>query len=174
MFILEGNQTTLKYTYSCLTVETASRSGHANIELDKNHLMVIGGRKDKVFEIHSFNINYSDKDEKSTIGTIIEANIDSNNCKALKKDPGGRRGAACIKISKSLCLIHGGETFESHFRNPVDDILVFNVTTFKWYSVGETGIQLQNHTICNIEGRFVIHGGLSVNNQTNNLTYEIL
>jgi hypothetical protein len=135
--------------------------------------MVIGGRKDKIYEIHSFPIHYSNENDKSTLGTVIEANIASNNLKILKKDPGGRRGAACIKINKDKILIHGGETFESHFRNPVDDMLILDLQTFKWFIGGETGVQLQCHSICNLEGRYIIHGGLTVNNQTNNFTYEI-
>ena len=134
--------------------------------------MIIGGRKDKVYEIHYFPIQHSNENE-CMLGTTIEKTFETGNLKLLKKDPGGRRGAACVKINKNIILIHGGETFESHFKNPVDDILLLNLQTLKWFIVCQTGIQLQCHSICNLEGRFIIHGGLSANNQTNNLTYEI-
>lgn len=143
--------------------------------MDKNHLLIIGGRKDKVFELHSCSLNASEN-INSSLGSLIDASIESNNsnvCKLLKKEPQGRRFAVCIKLTKTTCLLHGGETFDSHFRNPVDDILILHMPTFKWYSLGETGVHLQAHTICNLEGRFIVHGGLTSGNHVSNMTYEL-
>ena len=156
-----------------MELETASRSGHTNIDLDKNRIMIIGGRKDKIYEIHSFPINYSEEYDRSILGSVIETQIELNIIKALKKNPGGRRNAACIKVNKNNILIFGGETFESNFKNPIDDILILDFQSAKWFIAGKTGVQLQYHSICNLGGRYLVHGGLTVNNRTNNFTYEI-
>jgi hypothetical protein len=134
--------------------------------------MIIGGRKDKVIEIHN---SFSLKVESAAkMSAKIKLADDTLARTMLKKDPGGRRFAICTQINDTVCLIHGGETFDSHFREPVGDALLLDTTTLKWFNLGYTGVQLQNHTVCLIDGtHLIVHGGLGVKNKTNNITYEI-
>lgn len=178
-FMLQGNVQTLKYSYESIELDCTSRSGHVAISA-ANRVILIGGRKDKLVEIHSFPvatvISFNDRSHTCfEISSRIEADMAAaqNHVKSLKKEPGGRRGAACIQLSESVCVLHGGETFDSNFREPCGDLLVLNLTSFKWYSLGSTGVNLQNHSIGNLNGRILVHGGLTNNNQINNTTYEL-
>ena len=128
--------------------------------------MVIGGRKDKVVEIHSFPTDFKTLNKSPKISTYLEPLL--KELKSLKNIPGGRRFAAAAQIG-DFCLVHAGETFDSHFRVPQQDILLLQLSTMKWFSLGDIGINLQNHTISNLNGSLIVHGGLGLKNKINEL-----
>lgn len=169
-FLLKGSIKSLVYKYEELEVDTASRSGHATLSIDKNHIIVIGGRKDKVTEIHKFQTNdvvvHENLIWKELNSFVLDKNLE------FKKSPGGRRFSAIIKIG-DFCLIHAGETFDSHFRAPQQDLIILQLSTMKWYNMGDCGISIQNHTISCVNKRLIIVGGLVLNNKINEKTYEL-
>ena len=162
------------YTYEELELDTASRSGHVAINIDKHRLMIIGGRKDKVIEIHSFSTHGAVSPLLEKLSLYLESLISDKNSelKNLKSAPGGRRFFVAAKIG-DFCLIHAGETFDSHFRDPQQDLLLLQLSSMRWFNLGSTGVHLQNHTCVNLSDRFIIHGGLGLKNSINQNTYEL-
>lgn len=173
-FLLKGSPTSLVYKYEELELETASRSGHIALNLDKNQVIVIGGRKDRIIEVHSFPTDEKKNNSTDKISSYLSSIISDKNsdCKSLKNSPGGRRFSAGIKIG-DFCLLHAGETFDSHFREPQQDLLLLQLSTLKWFNLGDTGVNLQNHTISNLNNRFIVNAGLSLKGKTNEITYEL-
>jgi len=173
-FLLKGSPASLSFTYEELELNTASRSGHAALNIDKNHIMIIGGRKDRMIEIHSFPTIEKPSLVKQNLESYLESLILDKNSelKSLKNDPGGRRFFAAIKMG-DLCLIHAGETFDSHFRDPQHDLLLLHMPSMKWYNLGGTGVSLQNHSCVKLCDKVIIHGGLGLKNSVNDITYEL-
>ena len=157
--------------YEEVELDTASRSGHVCLNLDKNRVLLIGGRKDKVIEIHSFPTDEKSILKNEKLSSYLRAII-SDKQTELKNAPGGRRFAAAVRID-DFCLIHAGETFDSHFREPQKDLLLLHLSSLKFYSLGDLGVNLQDHIICNLNNRYIIHGGLGSKCKTNEITYEL-
>ena len=94
----------LTYTYEELELNTASRSGHVALNIDKNHVMVIGGRKDRVTEIHPFQMNENSSLVKHSLAALFESLISEKNSelKSLKNTSNfGRRFFAAVKTGES-------------------------------------------------------------------------
>jgi len=68
-------------------------------------------------------------------------------------------------------LIHGGESFDSHF--PQSDLLLLHIPTMRWFSLGGTGVNLQNHSCVNLNEKIIMHGGLGLKNSVSGMTYEL-
>ncbi len=170
-FLLKGSPSELNYIYEEFELDTASRSGHVCLNLNKNKVLLIGGRKDKIIEIHSFPTAENSFLKNEKISNYL-VSIISDKQTELKNTPSGRRFAAAVKID-DFCLIHAGETFDSHFREPRKDLLLLNLSSLKFYNLGDLGVNLQNHTICDLNNRYVIHGGSSLKNKMNQITYEL-
>ena len=74
-FLLKGSPASLSFTYEELELNTASRSGHAALNIDKSHIMIIGGRKDRMIEIHSFPTIEKPSLVKQNLETYLESLI---------------------------------------------------------------------------------------------------
>ncbi len=155
-------------------MNTASRSGHVALNIDKNHIMVIGGRKDRVIEIHSFptseNPSFATKESLSPFFESIIS--DKNSGVKILKNASGRRFFVAVNLG-DFCLIHAGETFDSHFREPQHDLLLLHIPTMRWFNMGGTGVNLQNHSCVCLNDRILIHGGIGLKNSVNDITYEL-
>lgn len=101
--------------------------------------------------MHSFPTDFKTLNKSPKISTYLESLL--KDFKSLKNIPSGIRFAAAAQI---------GEIFDSYFRVPQQDILLLQLSKMKWFSLGDIGINLQNHTISNLNGSLIVHGGLGL------------
>jgi hypothetical protein len=174
-YLLKGSPRTALYSYEELPIDCASRSGHVAIGIDRTHILIYGGRKDKVLEDHKLTpFDYNSQVNDANIMQFFDKILNKQEGVFCKKQPCGRRFSVAIKLGDFL-LIHGGETFDLNFREPVGDFLVYHFSSQNWYSLAtQVQIGLQNHSINILNNRLVIHGGIGAKNSINNVTYEIL
>lgn len=174
-YLLKGSPLTALYSYEELPIDCASRSGHVTLGIDKAQILVYGGRKDKDLENHRLSpFEYNSRLKNIKIENFFINVLNSKEGVLCKKPPGGRRFSIACKLDDFL-LIHGGETFDSNFREPVGDFLAYHFPSQNWYSFVTTDlIGLQNHSISILEDRLIIHGGIGAKNLVNSITYEVL
>ncbi len=150
-YILTGNLTVLRYIAFPIGVE--SRSGHT-ADIIGNNLYVIGGRDDKLVEIHS---GYKYGGPESTIMPKLISY--AGTLKALPKPPGGRKNHGTASGAGAI-FVYGGDTFDGRCREPVGEMYLMKVKpTMTWYKLGVSPLGRTGHSVSVSGDYIVMHGG---------------
>ena len=155
VYMLTGDIDRGEFRYSEYTTGTASRSGHTSTCVG-NNIYIIGGRDDRLVEIHS---GFSSP--QRTGGITSKFTEISKLLKPLTKGPNGRKNHVAIPGTGAL-LLHGGETFDGRSREPVGELLLMVTKPhLSWYRLGNSCVSRANHVWCTDGERVIFHGGFA-------------
>lgn len=145
----------------------ASRSGHTATAVN-NTLLVVGGRDDKLFEVHKIPPAFSQTSH------ILGLNDLASSLPVISKLPGGRKNHSAL-AADNLILVYGGETFDGRSKEPVSDIYIIDIqNSYSWKHLGKTGIGRAGHICVLHNNAVIIHGGVGEGNKVSNFTLKLI
>lgn len=154
----------MKFTYEDMAISVASRSGHTSVIL-KNKLIIIGGRDDKVVELHK--LSTGRRVEQCAAHSMLSASRSST----LQKPPGGRKNHSTVALGPSI-FIYGGETFDGRSKEPVSEMyMIDEQNLLSWKSLGKANIGRSGHACFMTSDSVYIHGGIGEGNCVTGGTY---
>ncbi|XP_029650408.1 kelch domain-containing protein 9 isoform X2 [Octopus sinensis] len=155
-YIISGDPVTGYFSYSLLTYEVASRSGHT-CNSDGRWTYLIGGRKDNFIETVAHVKSYP----QLTSSVAKKLKDFCEKLVPMSKYPSGRKHHAGVG-GHGVIFIHGGETFESAINLPSGEMYVFIAgKSLNFYKVGIGLVSLKGHICCCYNDKIIIHGGVS-------------
>ena len=155
VYMLTGDIDRGVFRYTEYTTGTASRSGHTTTCVG-NIVYIIGGRDDRLVEMHSgFSSPHAYGKVTSKFTEIAKI------MKPVTKPPNGRKNHIVVPGPGAL-LLHGGETFDGRSREPVGDMfLMVTKPHLSWYKLGTSKVCRANHVLCYDSERVLFHGGIA-------------
>ncbi|KAJ8322028.1 hypothetical protein KUTeg_000499 [Tegillarca granosa] len=157
VYILKGSVES-GFTYSHHGAAMDSRSGHTTNFIGST-LIVVGGRNDKLLEIHG---GYKSGLSQPVTVTSKFADV-AQKLKPVSKMPGGRKNHIAIEGPGAI-LIHGGETFDGRSKEPVGEMYILTQKpTISMVKVGISTVGRAAHVYCITPDKILIHGGLGGN-----------
>ena len=151
------------YKYHLNAMHVDSRSGHTS-HLIGGILTIVGGRNDKMFELHQgFKGPYQGAAPSNSV--IQEIWKISKQLPAMEQPPGGRKLHVAITGGGGV-LIHGGETFDGKRESSGEMFLLTLKPHLNWFHLGNSGISRAGHVICASADKVVIHGGFTGKSDT--------
>ena len=167
VYMLTGDIDKGVFRYSEYTTGTASRSGHTSTCVG-NNIYIIGGRDDRLIEIHA---GFSSPKKCGAVEskfTEIAKLLTS-----MTKPPNGRKNHIVVPGHGAL-LLHGGETFDGRSREPVGEMyLLVTKPHIAWYKLGNSKVCRANHVCCSDGERVLFHGGIAGRGIVYGDTYEL-
>lgn len=161
-----GSSAKQEFTYKEMPMAVASRSGHTTSHL-RNSVTVIGGRNDKLIEIHK--LAHLSPGNPAT----AESSCIRRLCSTLPDMPilpCGRKNHSASIIGDTI-VVFGGETFDGRSREPVSELYIIDTkASYTWKAVGRCNIGRAGHVCANYENTIMIHGGIGERNIVSNLT----
>ena len=157
-YIVTGNVSSGKFSYREAPLDIDSRAGHTtNIVGDK--LVIIGGRDDKLTQIHRKFIS-ADKIHQATKQITSLPKL----LKPIAKLPSGRKQHVSV-AGDNVVFIHGGDTFDGRCREPVGEAYLLSFRpNIQWFSLGNTGVGRSSHLCLCYNDKIMIHGGIAGKN----------
>ena len=163
LFYFLGSVTNRRFEYREMPISVASRSGHSTSTF-KNTAVIVGGRSDKLYEMHKVAHAFSSSSPSTQI---------TSKNPAMAKLPGGRKHHSATVLGNNI-LVFGGETFDGKSKEPVSEMyLIDSKDSFSWKSLGKAAIGRSGHVAVAFNNGVVIHGGVGERNLVSNLTFHL-
>ena len=167
VYMLTGNIDKGEFRYTEYTTGTASRSGHTSTCVG-NNIYIIGGRDDRLVEIHS---GFSSQDKHGAVTSKFKEI--AKLLTSMTKPPGGRKNQIIVPGPDAM-LMHGGETFDGRSREPVGEMfLMVTKPHLSWYKLGTSKVCRASHVCCSDGERVLFHGGIAGRGIVYGDTYEL-
>ena len=124
-FLLKGDPSlgaTGTFQYEDLSYSVASRSGHS-LHISGSTIVAIGGRDDKVVETHAC--------VKSSAPAVCPCSTLAHLAQVLVNSPTAKQMPArknhASACGSGIIFVHGGWTFDGRSRDPVGQVIFFNL-----------------------------------------------
>lgn len=159
-----GSASSGEFSYREMAMAVASRSGHTTSCL-QNSMVIVGGRSDKLFEIHKV---------PHALSTSASFTMQlSSPIPTMTKLPCCRKNHSATVLGHYI-LIFGGETFDGKSKEPVQEIYIIDSKeNYSWKYLGKTSLGRAGHIAAAFDNSIVIHGGVGEKNVVSNLTYQL-
>lgn len=168
-YILKADLNNLEFTYTKISDDTVSRSGHTINTID-NYAYILGGRDDDFIEYHS---GFSSNEPIGELNSQFISVIKDYNIKPLTRFPNGRKNHVAFG-GKGCIIIHGGETFDGRSRTAVGEMLLMIAKPeLKFFKIGTSPVARASHVCVNTGDRIIFHGGIAWKNVIYGDCYEL-
>lgn len=168
-YLLSPDMESLEFTYTKISEDTVSRSGHTVNAVD-NFAYILGGRGDDFVEYHS---GFGSVEPIGELNSKFISIFQEQNLKPLTRIPNGRKNHITF-CGKGCVIIHGGETFDGRSKTAVGDMfLMITKPLLTFYKIGTSPVARASHVCVNTGDRVIIHGGVAWKNVIYGDCYEL-